>query len=169
MDALDCLFTRRSIRKFTPDPVSRDAIVTAIQAAMSAPSAGNAQPWHFVVITDRAKLDAVPGFHPYAAMTREAQAAVLVCADPGMEKYPGHWPLDCANAAMNLLLALHAQGLGGVWVGVYPDKDRQEHFRELLGLPENIQPHCFIPIGFPDMPCHPAQRFRPERIHDNAW
>ncbi|MFZ5425653.1 MAG: nitroreductase family protein [Thermodesulfobacteriota bacterium] len=169
MDALECIFTRRSIRKFTAEPVAPELIETALQAAMSAPSAGNAQPWHYVLITDRARLDAVPGFHPYAAMTRQAQAGVLVCADPGLEKYPGYWPIDCAAAVQNLLLALHAQGLGAVWVGVYPEKDRVENFRKLLGMPENIIPHSFVPIGRPDMPSHRADRFRPERIHKNEW
>jgi nitroreductase len=169
MDALDCLFTRRSIRKYSAGSVDHGQIETALQAAMSAPSAGNAQPWHYVLITDRDILDAVPGFHPYAAMTRQAKAAILVCADPGLEKYPGYWVIDCAAATQNLLLALHAQGLGAVWVGVYPDLGRIENFRKLLGMPEHVIPHSFIPIGRPDQPSGRADRFKPERIHVNGW
>lgn len=169
MDALECILTRRSIRKFTAEPVEQGKIDLALQAAMSAPSAGNSQPWHFVLITDRALLDAVPGFHPYAAMARQAQAGVLVCAEPALEKYPGYWPIDCAAATQNLLLALHAQGLGAVWVGVWPEKDRVENFRKLLGIPEGVVPHSFVPVGRPDMPSYEAARFKPERIHTDGW
>ena len=75
---------------------------------MAAPSAGNEQPWHFVVITERQLLDAIPGFHPYAGMTAEAPLAILACGDPALEKYPGFWPQDLAAAVENLLLAAHA-------------------------------------------------------------
>ena len=169
MDSLECLFTRRSIRKFTADPVDPALIGTALQAAMSAPSAGNAQPWHFIRLDARDILDKIPEFHPYAAMTRQAKAGILVCADPGLEKYPGYWVIDCAAAVENLLLALHAQGLGAVWTGVYPDQGRVENFRKLLGIPDSIIPHSFIPIGHPDQPSNKADRFKPERIHSNRW
>lgn len=169
MDALDCLMTRRSIRKFSAQPVAPELLQAALDAAMAAPSAGNAQPWHFVLLTDRAKLDRVPDFHPYAAMTRQAQAGILVCAEPGLEKYPGYWPLDCAAATQNLLLALHAQGLGAVWTGVYPDAARMEGFRKLLGIPETIVPHSFVPLGHPDMASGRVDRFRPERLHRERW
>ena len=169
MDALDCLMTRRSIRKFTAQPVAPELIRAALAAAMAAPSAGNAQPWHFVLLTDRALLDRVPDFHPYAAMTRQAQAAILVCAEPGLEKYPGYWPQDCAAATQNLLLALHAQGLGAVWTGVHPDAARVEGFRTLLGIPETVVPHSFVPLGHPDMPSGRVDRYRPERVHAEGW
>jgi len=169
MEALDCLFTRRSIRKYTSAPVDQALIQTAIEAAMSAPSAGNAQPWHFVLMTERGILDKIPEFHPYAGMTFQAQAGILVCAEPALEKYPGYWVIDCAASVQNLLLALHAQGLGAVWVGVYPDQGRVENFRALLGIPETVIPHSFIPIGHPDQPSGPADRHKPERLHRNRW
>lgn len=169
MNALDCLMTRRSIRKFTAEKIAPELIQAALAAAMSAPSAGNAQPWHFVLMTDRTKLHRVPDFHPHAAMARQAQAAILVCAEPALEKYPGYWPIDCAAATQNLLLALHAQGLGAVWVGVYPEASRVENFRALLGIPETVIPHSFIPLGHPDMPSGRVDRFRPERVHHDAW
>jgi nitroreductase len=169
MDALDCLMTRRSIRKFSARPVAPELIQAALGAAMAAPSAGNAQPWHFVLMASRASLDRVPDFHPHAAMARQAQAGILVCAEPALEKYPGYWPIDCAAATQNLLLALHAQGLGAVWVGVYPEQSRMESFRALLGIPEAIIPHSFVPLGHPDMAAGRVERFRPERLHRDAW
>ena len=169
MDALDCLMTRRSIRTFTAQLVDPELVRAALAAAMAAPSAVNAQPWHFVLLTDRALLDRVPDFHPDAAMARQARAAVLVCAEPALEKYPGYWPLDCAAATQNLLLALHAQGLGAVWTGVYPDAARVEGFRKLLGIPGSVVPHSFVPLGHPDMPSGRVDRYRPERVHAEVW
>ena len=86
MELFDVIHSRRSIRKFKDTAVSPDLIETVIRAGMAAPSAGNQQPWHFVVITNRARLDAIPDFHPYSKMVREAPAAILVCGDPNGKK-----------------------------------------------------------------------------------
>ena len=81
MELFEALHTRRSIRAFTDQPLSEADLETMLRAAMDAPSAVNAQPWHFVVITDRAMLDAIPDIHPHAAMCRTAQAAIVSVAD----------------------------------------------------------------------------------------
>lgn len=169
MDALTCLLTRRSIRRFTDEPLDPTELATALKAAMFAPSAGDARPWSFILIEDRAMLDAVPTVHPHAAMTREAKAAVLICALPEVERYPGFWPIDCAAATQNLLLALHAQGLGGVWVGVWPDEARVKAFRTLFGIPETVIPHSFVPIGKPAAQPESKDRFDPTKIRRDRW
>jgi len=66
METLEAIFTRRSVRDFTHDPVSQEEIEKLLKAGMQAPSAGNEQPWHFVVIDDPDILHAVPEFHPYS-------------------------------------------------------------------------------------------------------
>ncbi|WP_461208944.1 nitroreductase family protein [Desulfocurvus sp. DL9XJH121] len=169
MDALEAIHTRRSIRKFTGGPVSGEQMETLLRAAMAAPSAGNAQPWQFVVLTDRAVMDKVPNFHQYAAMIREASAAVLVCGDLSLEKYPGFWVQDCAAAVQNLLLAARAMGLGAVWTGIYPDEARVQGARELFGLPGNVVPLALIPVGPTEQPSTAKDRYRPERVHANRW
>jgi len=169
MDALEALKTRRSIRAFTSRPVSMDVVRELIQAAMHAPSAGNEQPWHFLIITDREILDHVPDYHPYAGMLSEAPVAVLVCGDPRQEKHPGMWVQDCAAATQNLLLAAHAKGLGAVWVGIHPREDRIEPLRKLIDLPEHIVPFALIPLGHPAERPELDDRFRPELIHLNKW
>jgi nitroreductase len=161
--------TRRSIRAYAPGDVSDDLLGKLLRAAMAAPSAGNAQPWHFVAIRDRASLDAIANFHPYAKMCRQAPLAILVCADPAQEKYPGFWVQDCSAATMNLLLAAHALGLGAVWVGVYPEQDRMEGFRKLLGLPAGILPLSLVPVGHPGQKAGEADRFAPDRVHSDRW
>ena len=169
MDALEALNTRRSIRAFTPRPVSLEIVRELVRAAMHAPSAGNEQPWHFVILTDRELLDKIPDFHPYAGMLAEAPVAVLVCGDPRQEKHPGMWVQDCAAATQNLLLAAHAKGLGAVWVGVHPREDRIEPLRRLMALPEVVIPFALIPIGHPAETPESEDRYRPELIHLNKW
>ena len=169
MDAMEALKTRRSIRAFTGRPVSLDLVRDLINAAMQAPSAGNEQPWHFIIITDRDLLDRIPEYHPYAGMLAETSVAVLICGDPRLEKHEGMWVQDCAAATQNLLLAAHAKGLGAVWVGVHPREDRIEPLRKLFELPEAIVPFALIPLGHPAERPEPEDRFRPELIHMNRW
>lgn len=169
MNVFDAIRTRRSIRKFTPEPVSPDQVRILLQAAMMAPSAGNAQPWQFVVVTDRAILDRIPDIHPYAAMSREASVGILVCGDLAREKYRGFWVQDCAAAVQNLLLAAHGLGLGAVWTGIHPDQEREARFRELFRLPAAVVPLAFIPIGHPDQKLPTPERFDPSRVHHDTW
>ena len=169
MEAMEAILTRRSVRRYTEAPVAPELIEELLDAAMHAPSAGNEQPWHFVVITERALLDAVPSFHPYAAMLRQAPVAVLVCADTRLVKYEGCWVQDCSAATQNLLLAAHARGLGAVWVAIHPRPEREEGMRALLGIPAQIIPFALVPLGHPAE--HPGQvaRFDAGRIHANGW
>lgn len=169
MDLLEAIHTRRSIRAFTDAPVSEADLETMLRAAMAAPSAGNEQPWHFVVITDRATLDAIPGVHPYAAMCKTAGAAIVVAAEHALEKYPGNWVLDCAAAVQNLLLAARGLGIGTVWCGVYPQTDRMAGLAGLLSLPDGVSAHALVVLGHPAQAFKRVERFKPERIHRNAW
>jgi len=169
MDAIKALLSRRSIRKYTEEPVSQQAINTLLEAAMAAPSAGGQQPWHFIVIRDRAILDEIPKLHPYAQMLKESPVAIVVCGDERSVKYRDYWPQDCAAATENLLLAAHANGLGGVWCGVYPNKERVRPLRELLDIPEGVFPFSLIAIGRPDEEKPSGERFDASRVHAERW
>ena len=105
MDVFEALFTRRSIRKFTDEPVSDADLQLVLKAAMCAPSAHNKQPWHFVVVRDTALLSAIAERHPYAKMAAEAPVVVVVCANPEESKSPGYWQQDCSAALENMLIA----------------------------------------------------------------
>jgi nitroreductase len=169
MDALTALCSRRSIRLYTGKPVAQELVRELLNAAMSAPSAGNERPWHFIVLTDRLILDSIPRFHPYAAMLKHASVAILVCGDVSLERHKGYWVLDCAAATENILVAAHAKGLGAVWCGVYPTEDRVAGFRSLLGLPEQIVPFSLVPLGFPAEIKHAGDRYEADRVHENRW
>ncbi len=169
MDALDAMLTRRSIRAFLNRPVTEAQIETILRAGMEAPSAGNQQPWRFIVITERDRLDAIPRFHPYSSMVPLAPLAILVCADTRDLKHDRYWAQDCAAATQNILLAAHAIGLGAVWLGVYPREDRTEGFYELCGIPREITPFSCIVIGHPAESKPPGNRFDPDKIHRETW
>jgi len=169
MEALEAILTRRSVRKYQQRPVPDELVQKLLAAAMSAPSARNSQPWHYVLIDDRSLLEQVPAINPYAEMARQAPLAILICADPSLEKSPGYWMLDCAAAAQNMLLAAHALGLGAVWCGVYPRQPRIEGCQRLLGIPEHVVPHSLIVLGYPAEEPPRQDRFLAERVRRNAW
>jgi nitroreductase len=169
MEALQAILSRRSIRLYTSEPVKAELVDELLHAAMSAPSAGNQQPWQFVIITERQKLDVIPTFHPYAGMVKLAPVAILVCGDTRLDKNKGYWVQDCSAATQNLLLAAHAHGLGAVWVGVYPREERMKDFRKLLGIPEEVIPFALIPLGYPAEAKPPSNRYDLSRIHTNTY
>ena len=169
MDAMEAILTRRSIRKYSPGAIDDNIIHQLLEAGMSAPSAANGQPWHFIVVTDRKILDKIPDFHPYANMIKEAPLAIFVCGDLQLEKGKGAWVIDCSAATENILIAANAKGLGSVWLGMYPLEERVNGARKLLSLPIHILPLCIISIGYPGENKPPSNRFNQERVHLNKW
>lgn len=169
METLEAIHTRRSVRKYTDREVPEELVTELLRAAMSAPSAVNAQPWIFVVIDDRKILDEIPTFSPYAGMCREAPVAILVCGDTTLEKAPGYWVQDCSAAIQNILLAAHDAGLGAVWTGIYPMKDRIEGFRKAFGLPEHVFPLGLVPVGYPAQKPDPQDRYTEDKVYHNVY
>jgi len=169
MDTLEAILTRRAVREYTPQPVSDDQIETLLCAAMHAPSACNQQPWHFVVVTGRERLEAIAAIHPNAQMLKQAPLAIFVCADVTLETCPGNWAIDCSAAMENLLLAARALGLGSVWVGIHPVEQRVKDIRELLGLPSYVMPLCLAAVGYAAGELPKVERYKKERVHKEGW
>lgn len=169
MDCLDAVMTRRSIRRYTDEPVSEADLETLLRAAMAAPSAGNQQSWRIVVVTDRDQLNRLSTATPYSSMLAQAPLGFVVCGDSRDERHPGYWPQDCAAAIENLLVAANAIGLGGVWIGCYPVEDRVANVREICGVPEGVTPMSMIALGHPAERKPPADRYRPELVHRDRW
>jgi len=168
MDAMEAILTRRSIRKYTKQPVSDEVLKELLEAAMCAPSAGNRQPWCFVVINDRKIMNEIPKYQIYSQMLKEAAVAIFVCCDINLEN-KGFGVEDCSAATQNILLAAHAKGLGAVWLGVYPPEPLVTATKKLLNLPEHIIPISLISIGYPAEQKPQPDRYRADRVHYNQW
>ncbi len=167
---LEEIFNRRSMRNFTGKPVSEEQVTHLIKAAMAAPSAGNEQPWEFIIIRDRTVLEKIIQVNPFSQMLKEAPVAIVVCADIERKKYPDdYWVLDCAAATQNILLAATGLGLGSCWLGFFPQPERVEGLRSILGSPEHIVPFSVVAIGYPANPTRPSKRFDELRIHLETW
>jgi nitroreductase len=150
--------------------VPDEVLDEVLAAAMQAPSAGNQQPWHFVLVTERKQLIALADVLPFGKMLKTAPLGIVVCGDVERARYRDFWVQDCSAATQNLLLAAHARGLGGVWLGVYPLVERVTGVKHALGLPENIVPLCVVPLGYPvNKPEPPARRYDRTRLHHNRW
>ena len=94
METLEAIHTRRSIRKYAKEPIPEQLIQKLLAAAMMAPSARNAQPWQFVVITEREMLSEIPKINSNAWMAKHAPVAILICGDLSLELSPGYWLLS---------------------------------------------------------------------------
>jgi len=164
------IFARASVRSFLPDPVGEDKTDLLLRAAMAAPSAGNEQPWEFVVVQDREVIDGIQRAHPHARMLSEAPACVVICADTARAKFDEpFWIQDCSAATENLLLVAVHLGLSAVWLGVWPIEERVKGLQELLGMPETVIPFSAVALGVPKTPAVPRQNYDPSRIHRERW
>ncbi len=169
MEVRVAIATRRSIRKYREEPVSRQMIEQLLDALFAAPSAMDARPWQFVIIEDRGSLRALGREMAHCEMLSEAPLGVLICAEPVRERAPGFWPQDCAAAAENFLLAAHALGLGAVWIGLYPLEERVGVVRRVLRIPDPIVPFSLMAVGHPAERLPPENRFDPAKLHHNQW
>lgn len=166
-ETIQAIFSRRSIRKYTPEPVDEKDVKTMLEAAMAAPSASNRKPWHFVAVTRKETLDALAEAHRYGKMLFQAPLCIAVCGDETVSER--FWVQDCSAATENLLLAATALGLGAVWLGVYPSEERVKDVREILGIPETVTPLSLISIGHPDEEKEPRTQYDEGRVHSEKW
>ena len=169
---IEDIMTRTSVRSYSDKEVESEQIDTLLRAAMAAPTAGNKQPWRFVVINERAILDTIGDNFGTMTMAKQASVAVVMCGDVTATfdgEGQGYWIQDVSAASENLLLAAHAMGLGAVWCGIYPMSERVQQFSKMLNLPENILPMACICIGYPSGETTPKDKWKPEYIHYNSW
>ncbi len=169
MEAYETLITRRSIRVYTGEKVPDVLVKQLLAAGMQAPSARNQRPWHFVAVTARETLNALAEVLPFGKMLTHAPLAIVVCADSTLEQMEGYWALDCAVASQNILLAAHAQGLGGVWLGTYPRQERVAGVSRVLGLPAHVTPVSVLSLGYPAEEVAPEDRYQESRVHYDRW
>ena len=164
---LDVMTSRRSVREYTDEPVEAEHVEAILKAAMTAPSAKDLRPWHFVVVRKRKVLDELAGVHKYAYMLEQAPLAIVVCGDERISER--HWVEDTCAATQNMLLAATAVGLGGTWIGMYPSKKRQKSVRKILDIPDHVGVLCTVALGHPAKVKKPRTRFDEERVHEGEW
>jgi nitroreductase len=163
---LETIFSRKSVRTYTDQPVSVEDLMVLVKAGMAAPTGMNRQPWEFFIIQDKALMASLADKIPYARMLKEAQAAIVVIGNPEKSIY---WYLDCSAAAQNILLAAESIGLGAVWTAGYPFEDRMEIISKAVGIPKPFLPLCLIPIGYPKGEQIPKNKWDESKVHINKW
>ena len=166
------IFSRKSVRNYVETTLSQETLEFLVRAGMAAPSAMDRRPWEFIIINDKNVVKKLNDALPHAKMAEKAGQAIVVAGN--IEKQAGgkdatFWIMDCSAAAENILLAAESLGLGAVWTAVYPAADRLKPVVEILGLPSNIVPLAFIPVGKPAGSDKPKDKFDKEKIHWNHW
>ena len=165
-DSLEFIYNRRSIRKFTDQPIPETELTRLLNAAMAAPSAMNAQPWEFVVVTDPAVLSEL--YNSTLFSRHKAAAVIIVCGRARVlrAKSDGQfWVQDCSAATENILLAATALGLGSVWVGVYPVALFTMRVSQILHLPKGVIPLGMVYLGYPAEKKEPRSQYDETRVH----
>lgn len=164
------IFIRRSIRKFTNQPVEPEKVDKLLRAAMQAPSAANQQAWEFIVLQDKEHLAKIAETSPYAKPAAGSAVTFVLLANENKMRVPTGWEQDMGAASENLLLEAVHLGLGGVWLGVATDDSVAENVRQLFELPKNIRPFALISIGYPDGQKNQfVDRYQADRVHYEKW
>jgi nitroreductase len=149
---IELLRNRRSIRKYTQQPVEADQLAILKEAVLRSPSSKGINPWQFIFIDEKETIEQLKiakstGTGPLES----APLAVVFCAD---ETVNDAWVEDCSIAAIILQLTAHSLGLGSCWIHfhyrMHSEIISSEQFvRELLGIPENFRVLCAVTVGHP--------------------
>jgi nitroreductase len=152
MDVIEAIKKRRSIRQYLDKDVPEEALSTILECARLAPSAGNRQPWVFVVVKTKAVKDLLMAASGNQPSIGQAPVVIVVCADPEVSgaRYEDRGRTlycfqDTAAAIENMMLAAVSFGLGTCWVGAF----KETEVRKALDLPHNLRPVAMFPLGYP--------------------
>lgn len=171
--ALEIIHERKSVRSFTDQQVSKEQVEILLKAAMAAPTARNIQPWEFVVVTERTLLDQLASELKTGKPLIQVSTAIVVASNQEVvaagSASPTSWIQDCSLASQNILLAAEAQGLGGLWIGIYPYEDRIQHVQKTLNLPSTIIPLNVIALGYSTGKDKAKVKWNPNKVHYNYW
>ncbi|MEM3695109.1 MAG: nitroreductase family protein [Candidatus Bathyarchaeia archaeon] len=143
MDVFEAVQRRRSIRAYNSTPVPKDKLMKILEAARLAPSAGNVQPWHFVIVTNYEKRRRIAESGRFARFLAEAPIVIVGCGD---DRASPRWHVvDVAIAMQNMVLTATSEGLGTCWIGDF----NEETVKELLRIPENYRVIALLAVGYP--------------------
>jgi nitroreductase len=143
MDTLEAILSRRSVRKYKPDPIADEDLAQILEAGRQAPSGGNRQPWHFIVVRDPEVRQAVATACNKQTWMADADVIICACGSPEASKWH---QVDPTIALQNMILAATALGYGTCWIGAMVE----EEVRAILEIPPELQIVCLTPVGVPD-------------------
>lgn len=169
VDAVTAICSRRSIRKFSSEPISDTALDTILYAGLCAPSAKDMRPYHFVVIKDRDSLSELSRSNPNAYMLPDAACAIVICGDRNTESIREFLLADCSAAAQNILLCAHGLSLGAVWCGVVANSTWSKLIARKLSLPMKVEPVAVIALGHTLKGKPASDNWDAGKIHDERW
>jgi len=164
MKAIDC---RRSVRNYDVKKVDDAKVEKILRAAMQAPSAVNQQPWEFIVVRDKQTLKEIAQMSPYSKMIEKADGIIITLGNTQGLAASNMWEQDMAAATQNMLLEATELGLGTVWLGVSPLKERMEFIASRFNLASHLLPFSIVVFGYPEKEDANKyiDRFDPTRVH----
>jgi nitroreductase len=158
MDVFEVIEVRRSVREFKLDPIPDEKLGMILEAARLAPSAGNRQPWRFVLVQDADKKKAVARAADDQSFLGDAAVVVVAV---GVPEVSARWcEKDTMIALEHMVLAATALGYGTCWIGAF-DEDA---IKRLLKIPANMRVVALLPIGVPDEKPAARPRKKPSEI-----
>ena len=166
MEVLEALKARRSVRRFTSEPISEKDLGILLPAAMSGPSACNLRPWEFFVIRDEKILEQLRGASPYTGIV--SHLAIVVAGNRNRflpVPNDSYWVQDCSAASENILLAATDLNLGAVWCGIYPQENAVTEVRNILKLDKDVIPLNIIYVGHPDQYPEARDQYDEKYVH----
>jgi len=143
MDVFEAVQKRRSIRAYDSTPIPNEKLKKILEAARLAPSAGNVQPWHFIVVEDRGKRKKLAKGGRYARFLKESPIVIVGCGDQRASR--GWYMVDVAIAMQNMVLTATSEGLGTCWIGSF----NENQVKEMLKIPENFKVVALLAVGYP--------------------
>lgn len=149
MDTLTCISTRRSVRSYCDEAMPLKELQTIAEYGLYAPSAHNQQAWNFFLISKKSDFEFLGDLMEFWKMIPKSWGVILAAYDTSLLRSPEFIQQDMGAAMQNLLLASHAEGLGAVWVGLYPHEAEMQAIHQHFQLPEAIVPFALVAIGKP--------------------
>jgi len=158
MDVFEAIKVRRSIRRYRPEPIPEEKLVKILEAARLAPSAGNRQPWRFVVVKDPEKKKELAKASRNQMFIADAGVVIVALADP---RASARWyKLDTMIAVEHMVLEAVELGLGTCWIGAFDE----EAVKKIIDAPHELSVVCLLPIGVPDESPSARPRKKPNEI-----
>ncbi len=162
MDVLELLKSRRSIRKYTSQPVEEEKLLKCLEAARWAPSASNKQPWEFLVIKNETTRKKLAEIHPYAKFVAESPVVFIPLTNP--EIHSKYHMSDTGLAIMHFMIEASSLGLGTCWAGVIGNSFESE-MKKLLNIPNHLNILALVALGYPDQERESSRKPLEELVH----